>query len=64
MKILYLPWKVNPTSKTVILNLFYVILPQLIIITVLMPPLQGEGLLDLDCQVKHSWCEYQGWEQL
>ena len=45
MKILYLPWKVNPTSKTVILNLFYVILPQLIIITVLVPPLQGEGLL-------------------
>ena len=34
------------------------------LILVLVPPLQGEGLLDLDCQVKHSWCEYQGWEQL
>ena len=56
MNLLYLSWGVNPTSKTVQLVNF---IHASIEVSDLVPPLQGEGVLDANI-VKHSRSEYQG----
>ena len=60
MNLLYLSWGVNPTSKseTDIVQLVNFIHAS-IEVSDLVPPLQGEGVLDANI-VKHSRSEYQG----